>query len=262
MNNQKHAYIIIGILAAALVVFAIVQYSDKQVSVPVDTTNTPGNQNNTHQTPPPVSNDDHGSSTVFTQELKYGMENNDQITKMQAYLIALGYLNGTPNGDFYSYTLAAVKKFQRVRGLPETGIVDAQTRAALNRAEDGQNTLAKSTCNLNVQTYQVVSFPLAITGQFSMGQQGQQPWVTCSLGVFEGQVGAVKVYSSSGVYLNSWAPLMITNPNFDYQPGTYNFAGTLTLPGLSSGQTVILRFEKEDPSGEHPYHFDIPVIVS
>lgn len=260
MNNQKYTYIIIGILAVALVVFAIVQYSDKQ-QLPSDTTNEQGGK----ILPAPEAvpqNQNNGSPAVFTQELKYGMENNDQVTKMQVYLIALGYLNGTPNGDFYSYTLAAVKKFQRVRGLPETGIVDAQTRAALNRAEDTYNTLAKSTCNLNVQTYQVVSFPLAITGQFSMGQQGQQPWVTCSLGVFEGQVGAVKVYSSSGVYLNSWAPLMITNPNFDYQPGTYNFAGTLTLPGLSSGQTVILRFEKEDPSGEHPYHFDIPVIVS
>ena len=149
-----------------------------------------------------------------------------------------------------------------MNGLAETCIVDIQTRASLNRAEDGQNTLAKSTCNLNVQTYQVVSFPLTITGQFSIGQQGQTPWVTCSLGIFEGQVGVVKAYSSAGVYLNSWTSLLVTNPNFDYQPGTYNFAGTLALPGVSSGQTVILRFEKEDPSGEQPYHFDIPVIVS
>ncbi len=257
MNNQKYIYIILGILVATIAIFAITQYKapsdDRTVLLGPDYISY--NQNNT----PPTPSDDHGSPAVFTQELKYGMKDNDQVTKLQVFLIAHGYLNGTPNGDYYSYTLAAVKKFQSANGLPVTGIVDVQTRAALNRGEGNQYSVTESPCGLNVSPYQVVSFPLMITGEFNIGQQ--QPGAVCSLGLFEGQVGAVKVYSSAGAYLNRWAALMITNPNFDYQPGTYNFAGTLTSPNVSSGQTVILRFEKEDPSGEHPYHFDIPVIV-
>jgi hypothetical protein len=254
--NPRYYLIIIGILVAVLAVVLIVNssknnYEEGYGKFPVD--------NTSHETNNENPTDDHGSPAVFTQELKFGMEDNDQIKKMQEYLIARGYLNGNPNGDFYSYTKAAVLKFQVASGLTPTGIVDLQTRAALNRAEGEDYSSAESPCDLNVSEYQVVSFPLAITGQFYIGNQ--QSGAVCPLGLFEGYVGAVHAYSSTGASLNASAPLMIHEPNFDYSPGAYDFNGTLNLTGVSSGDVITLRFEKEDPSGEHPYHFDIPVVV-
>lgn len=119
----------------------------------------------------------------------------------------------------------------------------------------------ESVCGLNVQANQSVSFPLTITGQISLGNVANS--VSCPLGLFEGQVGTVQALSSSGGNLNnSWAALMIYDPNFDYQPGTYSFSGTLNMNGsVSSGQNVILRFTREDPSGAPPVSFDIPVTV-
>lgn len=118
-----------------------------------------------------------------------------------------------------------------------------------------------SPCNINIQANQVVSFPLTITGQVTIGPSSNN--VLCPLGLFEGQVGTVQALSTSGgSFNNSWAALMIYDPNFDYQPGTYQFSGVLNMNGtVSSGQTVILKFTKEDPSGAPPASFSIPVTV-
>lgn len=123
-------------------------------------------------------------------------------------------------------------------------------------AEVSQN---ESVCSLNVQAGQTISLPFTITGQAAVGQGVDLE--ACPLNiVFEGQIGGVNVYSTSGTYLNSWAPLMVQD--FEYQPGTYNFSGTLNTSGaVSAGQNVILRFTKEDPTGALPVSFDIPVVV-
>lgn len=116
-----------------------------------------------------------------------------------------------------------------------------------------------SPCNLNIQANQIVSFPLNIQGQISIGQQA--PFI-CPLGLFEGQVGIIEAETTLGAPLNTFASLMISDPNFDYQPGIHNFSGTVTLNApVSSGQTVILKFIKEDPTGAPPVFFTIPVIV-
>ena len=91
--NQKYLYAIIGILVAGIATFAIIKYvtpsNGGQILPEPDY--IPYNQNNGSQTPPPTQNDDHGSPAVFTQELKYGMKDNDQIAKLQVFLIARGY---------------------------------------------------------------------------------------------------------------------------------------------------------------------------
>jgi len=117
----------------------------------------------------------------------------------------------------------------------------------------------ESVCDLNVEAGDTISLPFTITGETAVGQGVDLE--ACPLNiVFEGQLGAVKVYSTSGAYLNSWAPLMVQD--FEYQAGTYDFSGTLNISGaISSGQNVILRFTKEDPSGALPVSFDIPVTI-
>ncbi|MGI5853664.1 MAG: L,D-transpeptidase family protein [Bacillota bacterium] len=53
------------------------------------------------------------------------------VVTIQLRLKQLGYLNSRADGIFGSETENAVKTFQRLHGLPESGIVDEQTKNAL-----------------------------------------------------------------------------------------------------------------------------------
>ena len=52
----------------------------------------------------------------------------DDVVKLQAALIELGYLDGAADGDYGNMTLAAVKAYQKALGLEETGIADEETQ--------------------------------------------------------------------------------------------------------------------------------------
>ncbi|MDR0897023.1 MAG: peptidoglycan-binding protein [Oscillospiraceae bacterium] len=59
----------------------------------------------------------------------------DAVTSLQAMLLMLGYDEvGVPDGAFGAHTQAAVKAFQRDRGLTVDGIVGVKTRAAMETA--------------------------------------------------------------------------------------------------------------------------------
>lgn len=53
------------------------------------------------------------------------------VVTIQLRLKQLGYLNSRADGIFGSETENAIKTFQRLHGLPESGIVDSQTKTAL-----------------------------------------------------------------------------------------------------------------------------------
>jgi hypothetical protein len=57
------------------------------------------------------------------------------IEAYQARLRDLGYAVGTVNGDYGSFTRAAVLAFQAENGLPTTGEIDPATRVALNSGQ-------------------------------------------------------------------------------------------------------------------------------
>src|SRR3989344_6239926 len=69
---------------------------------------------------------------TFTQTLRYGMTNNTEVIELQRFLIAKGYLQGTPNGMIYQDTQNAIKRFQTAYGLTADGIVGRKTRMVLN----------------------------------------------------------------------------------------------------------------------------------
>lgn len=76
-------------------------------------------------------------STVHAADLKYGMKNNDDVKQVQQFLKDQGKYTGDITGNFYSITLAAVKKFQKTNGLKVTGIwnqvsVDKMNELAVN----------------------------------------------------------------------------------------------------------------------------------
>lgn len=54
-------------------------------------------------------------------------DKNDDVRNMQAMLVEMGYLNGTPDGDFGGKTEAAVKAYQEAMGIEATGIADEAT---------------------------------------------------------------------------------------------------------------------------------------
>lgn len=87
-----------------------------------------------------------------SSDLRYGAHGSD-VVALQRFLIAEGYLQGQATGNFYSQTLAAVKTFQKARGLPATGFVGPQTRAAINAApaDDASGVRASSTLLADLQ---------------------------------------------------------------------------------------------------------------
>jgi hypothetical protein len=69
---------------------------------------------------------------VFTKPLKFGMTSSE-VRELQVKLKELGYLTATPTGYYGNQTVAAVKKFQKAKGLEQLGSVGPGTRAALNK---------------------------------------------------------------------------------------------------------------------------------
>jgi peptidoglycan hydrolase-like protein with peptidoglycan-binding domain len=68
---------------------------------------------------------------VFEHFMGVG-DDDDDVVHLQQRLIALGYLQGTATGTYGPLTEAAVKKYQKAKGLTQTGYVERVTRAALN----------------------------------------------------------------------------------------------------------------------------------
>ncbi len=75
----------------------------------------------------------------FTQELRYGMKNSEvaMLQKCLGYLKdAEGYLfplSQEPTGYFGGVTLKAIKRYQAMKSLPQTGVVERQTIEQLNK---------------------------------------------------------------------------------------------------------------------------------
>ncbi len=55
----------------------------------------------------------------------------ENIKKIQQRLVGLKYLDGRPDGWFGQKTKSALKRFQLVNGLPDTGVADAASQEAL-----------------------------------------------------------------------------------------------------------------------------------
>ncbi|MES2215730.1 MAG: peptidoglycan-binding domain-containing protein, partial [Patescibacteria group bacterium] len=58
---------------------------------------------------------------------------NAQVTVLQKFLGAFGYLSAPANGNFGPSTLAAVKSFQSRNTLPSTGTVGPLTRSTIQK---------------------------------------------------------------------------------------------------------------------------------
>lgn len=102
----------------------------------------------------------------FTGSLQIGSRG-DAVKELQSMLSKLGYYSGTLDGDYGSYTDAAVRKFQAARGLYVDGVVGSYTMAAL-RGQNAQAPAASSTSTASQPVAQSTSF----TGSLSRGSTG------------------------------------------------------------------------------------------
>lgn len=64
----------------------------------------------------------------FDNNLKYGSKG-DSVTELQEFLTNGGWYSGPVTGNFYSLTLAGVKRFQTANSLPITGYFGPMSRA-------------------------------------------------------------------------------------------------------------------------------------
>jgi len=108
-----------------------------------------------------------GSSTqafTFSQTLRYGMTNNIEVTELQKFLIASGYLQGTPNGMIYQTTKDAIKKFQVANSLSADGVVGLRTRMVLNSMQGNSTDNTQIIIPSSLQTLIDTTFPRVCEG--------------------------------------------------------------------------------------------------
>lgn len=72
------------------------------------------------------------ASASIDSNLYFGMQHNSDVKQLQEFLISQEDLTGTATGNFYSLTLAGVKRYQTSQGINATGYVGILTRTAIN----------------------------------------------------------------------------------------------------------------------------------
>lgn len=81
---------------------------------------------------------------TFDTNLQYGMTNNQAVTALQEFLTGQHVYNGPISGNFFSLTLAAVKRFQTAESItPVSGFVGPITRGTINSILDSQTTISE-----------------------------------------------------------------------------------------------------------------------
>lgn len=105
----------------------------------------------------------------FEQDLKYGSKG-DSVVALQEFLIDQGFFNGNATGNFYSLTLAAVRKFQKAQGIsPISGYVGPITRGVINKIledtsfdSEGDATVQVPVQNVPANQDQSIGIPVSI----------------------------------------------------------------------------------------------------
>ncbi len=247
---------ILGIIVGLLVIVVLILVLKPKPSVaPID--NNPAPVTDGHEN---EKDNENSYPDTFTQELKYGMDGNAEVRTLQAYLIAEGYLQGTPNGSFYTATQAAVKKFQQAKGLPQTGVVDLQTRAVLNAIFTGKPPVVTAACPGIQITSPIsgsqVSFPLTISGIIHPTGTvfPPNPWI-----VFEGEAGTVTVNNAAGTVISPMKLLTLSVDWMNTDPKPFS----VTIPNLSqvpNNPNITLNFvDNQQQDGAPSHTCSVPV---
>ena len=138
------AMIALAVLAVAVIVFAVREirlYGDVQVEQSRTPTPVPGYGNVMQVTIDP-------SLPTPVPVLRSGAQG-EAVWQLQERLQALGYLNGSVDGQFGPATKEAVQLFQRQHGLTADGIAGKKTLAAINADYSGSSVIGNNNGNAN-----------------------------------------------------------------------------------------------------------------
>ncbi len=69
--------------------------------------------------------------TKISKGLALGLKNDNQVGFLQIFLKNHGYLKTDPTANYGQMTVAAVRVYQKAKGLPVTGSIGPRTRAAI-----------------------------------------------------------------------------------------------------------------------------------
>lgn len=105
----------------------------------------------------------------FSVDLHYGSKGDD-VVALQEFLADQGVFTGAATGNFYSITLASVRKFQKAEGItPVSGYVGPITRGVINDIlsksaldSEGDATTTKPTIDLSQAQIAPVSAPIQV----------------------------------------------------------------------------------------------------
>lgn len=110
------------------------------------------------------------------------------VVAIQTQLNALGYNGGSPDGDFGSITTAAVKAFQKDRGLEADGIIGSESyRALMGRdipvSRDGSSSVARRIIQTSLH-YQGVPYRFGGTSPAGFDCSGYTRYVFSQVGIY------------------------------------------------------------------------------
>lgn len=176
------------------------------------------------------SNWQSGACVSISRTLSTGSSGSD-VTQLQVFLVAQNFPGGgawMETGHFGAATAAAVRDFQEEKGLPQTGIVDYATRAAISSASCG-NLLASPT--------PVPAIPWNQYGNQYANQYGNQYGSGYPYNYTNGYV-SLNLTSLSQNTGNVGQQVTIYGTGFDSTSNTVNF-GSIALTGIPSNGSSI-----------------------
>src|SRR5579872_4173189 len=107
-------------------------------------------------------------ASAFNQNLYYGLTSSTDVMALQEFLTNQGYYTGPVSGNFFSLTLAGVKKFQGANNLPTSGYFGILSRGVANNLlasemnvptqESGTVPASNTSIQTDYSTYSSVTF--------------------------------------------------------------------------------------------------------
>lgn len=129
-----------------------------------------------------------GNSTVptpITNNLFIGTRGS-QVTSLQNFLIAKGYMRGTPTGYFGLVTFQAVREFQKAHTIISTGFVGPLTRKAISDEINAPSSVGAEKFEGTITAYSTQCF---VDGECSITVDGKK--IVTTVGWSQQTVGTV-----------------------------------------------------------------------
>ena len=176
---------------------------------------------------------------TLSRDLTVGMRGSD-VTSLQSFLVAQNYPGSGSwmvTGYFGTATQAAVRIFQSQRGLPQTGIADGATRAAIGNCGGGvANNYVNPFSSPFAQGYGGTQYNNSFNYGYNYG--GTNPY---NYNYNYPVTGAVRINALSVTSAVTGSSVTISGSGFDYNNNTV-FVGSVPVTGIASNSGTSLSF--------------------